>query len=606
MAKRTRTKGNRRKQAVAPGRRTRGSGKTLPPILPAQWLCFAAVAVLAVLHQASVVVEFRTVAGLHRWLMTYAEGFHRRGLVGTIYQFLVGDQPREAQIVLASRISEAGAYVWLLGAVGVFVLAATRIRNHALGWVAVAFAAFAFINPMWTTRAFDNGYLDWLVGMIVVAALAALAYRRPVLSGALVAAGIVAYWGTIFVWLPLGFLTMCLLGRDIAARDGRELSTGQRILAACRRRELFSLLLPVVAAVLSAILHDNDAAISELKRIGGQENIIRETFSDEWGVVARQIRALLDGWRTYLGLAVVYVFPPALCAGLWTWVMRRSGYSMFHRAWLDTAAAVLATIAPLSFLLVAFDLSRLMAWAYLAFIVVAVFWLRWARPTGDVRPAPIWRATLAPLVLAALFWTSPTIYAWVDMSHLIRCERFCFKEQTPQGRVLDLFRRHAIASPIWEFTAPGGLLPGSTGHNERDADSEVWRRVARTGRDQAGSVMNINIVLNDADAGATVRAPAQTQRAVIGGGPHRISITYRAEGTDTSNAETRFFIYDGTLAILHEVLRAPLPASQTEFAATITPPPELSGNLFRWEIVYDGSGVFELLQASFAKVGRAR
>ena len=51
------------------------------------------------------------------------------------------------------------------------MLAAARVRNHALGWAAVAFAALAFINPMWTTRAFDNGYLDWLVGIAVVARL---------------------------------------------------------------------------------------------------------------------------------------------------------------------------------------------------------------------------------------------------------------------------------------------------------------------------------------------------------------------------------------------------------------------------------------------------
>ena len=69
---------------------------------------------LAVLHLASVVVEFRLVAVLHRWLMTYAEGFHRRKLVGTVFQFLVGHQSREAQI--------------------------------KLGWAAVAFAAFAFHN----------------------------------------------------------------------------------------------------------------------------------------------------------------------------------------------------------------------------------------------------------------------------------------------------------------------------------------------------------------------------------------------------------------------------------------------------------------------------
>ena len=190
------------------------------------------------------------------------------------------------------------------------------------------------------------------------------------------------------------------------------------------------------------------------------------------------------------------------------------------------------------------------------------------------------------------------------MSRLVRCERFCFKERTPQGRALDLFRRRAIASPIREFGAPGGALAHTTGHNERNADGEAWRRVARAGRDQSGKVMVLDIAIDDSNPAVTVRAPAQTQRAIIGRGPHRISIAYRVEGTATANAETRFFIYDSTLSTLYEVLRAALPAAHTEFTATITPPPELEGNPFRWTIDYDGTGVFDLQQVSFVKVER--
>ena len=116
--------------------------------------------------------------------------------------------------------------------------------------------------------------------------------------------------------------------------------------------------------------------------------------------------------------------------------------------------------------------------------------------------------------------------------------------------------------------------------------------------------MEIDVVINDSDPAVTVRAPAQTQRAIIGRGPHRISISYRAEGAESANAETRFFIYGSTLSTLFEVYRAPLPVTQTEFAATITPPPELSGNPFRWMVHYHGAGVFELSQVSFAAAGQ--
>ena len=55
---------------------------------------------------------------------------------------------------------------------------------------------------------------------------------------------------------------------------------------------------------------------------------------------------------------------------------------------------------------------------------------------------------------------------------------------------------------------------------------------------------------------------------------------------------------------LFEGYRAPLPVAQTEFAATITPPPELSGNAFRWMIHYHGAGVFDLSEVSFAAAGQ--
>ena len=187
-----------------------------------QALCAAGIALLAATHLASIAVEFQAANGLHRWFMTYAEGFHRRGLVGTIFQFLVGHRPREAQIELASQVSDVATWLWLAATFGLFGLAAVRVRNRSVLWVALAFAAFALINPMWTTRIHDNGYLDWLSGLAVVGSLTAFICKRPVLSGTLVAVAVIGYWGTMFVWLPLGFLITCLLMRDALALPAGE------------------------------------------------------------------------------------------------------------------------------------------------------------------------------------------------------------------------------------------------------------------------------------------------------------------------------------------------------------------------------------------------
>lgn len=109
--------------------------------------------------------------------MTYAEGFHRRGLVGTIFQFLVGHWPREVRVEFASQISYTATWFWLAAVFGLFIFTAVRVRNRSVLWAALAFAAFALINPMWTTRIYDNGYLDWLSGLAVVGGLAAFIHK---------------------------------------------------------------------------------------------------------------------------------------------------------------------------------------------------------------------------------------------------------------------------------------------------------------------------------------------------------------------------------------------------------------------------------------------
>ena len=593
------------KRRMASEHQERHRGNETPGVRqwkPSSWgpvLCAGAVAAFGATHLASVASDFRSVAGLHRWLMTYAEGFHRRGLVGTVFQALAGHEPREGQVALASAVSTAGTWLWIAAAFVLMVFAAARTRSRALLGVALAYAAFAFVNPMWTTRAYDNGYLDWLAGFAVLGALAAFSYRRYVLSGAVVAVGIVAYWGTVFVWLPLAFLAACLQARDLMHREARS-PVLDRAIEARQGRRMFALLLPCAAALATALLHDNNAAVAELNRIGNQEHILRETFVELQDAMGRQADSLLQNWRAYLGIAAVYAVPPALCAALWTAVMRRFGRSLFQPAWLDTAVAVLATLTPLLFLLVAFDLSRLMAWTYFAFLVIAVFWLfeGSSGTESNVRPARVWPWTTVPVAFAAFFWTSPTIYAWADMGHLVPCERFCFKERTPQGDALDRFRRSAIASPVLEYTAAGGALQGTTGHIERGPDNR-WHRIAREWRDEPGNVMDIDVRLDAHAEGVTVRARGQANNAIIGSGAHRVSISYRASGVDTANAETRLTIYNSTFRGTREIFRVPLDPSSTEFGVTLTPPADLYGNPFRWEVRYNGKGVFDLRRVSF-------
>ena len=268
-----------------------------------------------------------------------------------------------------------------------------------------------------------------------------------------------------------------------------------------------------------------------------------------------------------------------------------------------------ATLAPVSFLLVAFDLSRLMAWSYLGFVVVAVFWLTLVRPAGATepvadassargrrgggrvrhvkagRPAPVWPWTAVPPVAGGpvldqsdhlcLGRHEPHDPVRAFLLQGADAPRPCPGpvpapcHRLPHPRVQCARRRPAArhraqrARRRQRAVAPGGArrprrARRGDGSQHRDRPCGPRRHRARSGTDEARDHRPRHAPDRDLLSGA-------------GRGQHQ-----RGD---------RFLIYDSTLSTLYEVLRAPLPAAQTEFAATVTPPPELAGNPFRWTIV---------------------
>lgn len=566
-----------------------------------EMLAVAGIAVLSWMQMYSVEYAFRTLAGLHRWMMTYAHGFHRRGLLGSIFQFFFGDLPVRAQIEIASGVSTFATYAWWLLALVLFFGVTLQLRDRRLRWCALAFGAAVFVNPMWPMRIFDNGYTDWLTGLAVFAALAAYAGKRPLLAGIVAAVGIVGYWGTVFVWLPLGLLIAVLLVRDACADDSDACSALQLLRKVCMSRGALAIYTPLAAAILSVVAHDNAAAVAELQRIGGQQHIIDQTFTPLGPRLAGQWHTYRDAWSPFLAVWTLYALPPLVLACCLVAAVRRCGRRLLPRAWMEYAVAAAAAQLPLTFLVPGFDWSRMMLWTYAGLFLCAVVWMRYARAVAGVPVKPVRAAAIAPLLFALFAFVTPVFYIWPDMNHEVHCRKFCALKHGPQTYLLDAYRRHFISSPIHVYESPGALTPA-----RRAMQNENGVRIVRQGRDAAGEVMSLEVVLNDNDEGVTVRAPRQTQRAVLGKGRYRLTIRYRSEGVSAPNATTQF-----NMALLPSwvrpgdgvVLRAALPPAQREFSTVISAPPGMAGNLFAWKIEYNGKGVFELHHASLRKLG---
>ncbi|MGR3914895.1 MAG: hypothetical protein OD918_10370, partial [Gammaproteobacteria bacterium] len=388
-------------------RRKRNKARTRPGASPPtagalaralEYAAAVAIGLLAFMHMASVAVALNVHSALHRWLMTYANGFHRRGLVGSVFQFFCGDMPRAAQISILSWVSWAATYLWLLAALALFFYVVFRLRDRAVRHIALAFGALLFINPMWTVRIHDNGYTDWLAGLAALCALAAFVFKRPVLSGVAACIGIVGYFGTLFVWLPLGFLIALLIARDVFdgdrggdrggagwRGDWRDMArdAARRLHAMLNHRNAPGVYLPLAAAALCALANDNAAALAELQRIGGQQAIIDQTFRSIGDAVGGNINRMLLAPDVLLAVWALYALPPLLASCCLVGALRLRGMRMFRAGAADCAAGAVATMLPLLFLLPAFDWSRLILWTYAGFFTFAVAYLACAQPPAE-------------------------------------------------------------------------------------------------------------------------------------------------------------------------------------------------------------------------------
>ena len=448
------------------------------------------------------------VAGLHRWLMTYAEGFHRRGLVGTVVPVpgrasLPGsaDRARLADIggrhlpvaVRGARAVRGGRRAGARARARLGCAGVRRVRVHQPHVDHAAPSTTAIRTGWWASWWWRRWRHSRAGGRCCPGR-----WWRPASSptGARSSSGC------------LGLLIVCLLLRD---RNGSQRGRcARRAGHSCRMPAAggFALLLPAATALLSALLHDNDAAIAELTRIGGQENIIRDLLRrmERGGAPGAGVATRLDdlsggggGVRRPSGAVRGALDRRPARPRLRAVPQRLAGCRGGGGG--DTGAAVVPAGGLRPVAADGVELPRVRrsrgvladpgASSSAAEPVPVASGARGQRDRGPARaasagrPAPVWPWTAAPLVLAALFWTSPTIYAWVDMSHLIRCERFCFKEQTP--RAVPWTGSGAVPSPPPSAStvlpaASCRTPPGTTSEPPTASRGAGWRAPAATRR----------------------------------------------------------------------------------------------------------------------------
>ena len=176
-------------------------------------------------------------------------------------------------------------------------------------------------------------------------------------------------------------------------------------------REASIIAAPILVTVLVLLAHSQDAAQAQMARAPLSDEVKRGMIVTQFG--QKPVGAFLNMLRTFsiypinAIVSALYFTPPAIVIiGLYAWLRALS-------LW-EVAIILLATIAPLSVLLVAWDLSRFLVWSNLAAILSVLLW------EDAIAPTTSCKLPLTPLLLfAGVLAVLPFVYAYFQMATVI-------------------------------------------------------------------------------------------------------------------------------------------------------------------------------------------
>jgi hypothetical protein len=340
------------------------------------------------------------ITGVQVWgepylVVNYSDGFIKRGLLGHFLSFFY----HRADL---NRLHAAGlALHWILSSFIIVFLAvwivdtSKQVGPPASRAIIGLFAVFA-TSQFLPTLALITCYLDvYLTTLLLIGAAAWISgvWWLAIVVGAI---GPIIHESFIFLWSTLAVI---IFGARL--RQGRVPTL----------REVSIIAAPIIVTVFVLLGHSQNAAQAQMARAPLSDMVKRNMIATQFG--QKPVGAFLNMLNTFslypvnFIVSALYFTPPAIVIiGVYAWLRALSLREM--------AIIILATIAPLSVLLVAWDLSRFLVWSNLAAILSVLLWEDATTPTTS-RKLP-----LTPLLLfAGLLAVLPFVYAYFPWAQVI-------------------------------------------------------------------------------------------------------------------------------------------------------------------------------------------
>lgn len=318
-------------------------------------------------------------------VVNYGDGLIRRGLPGEMLSWFV-----QQKDMIAVRAAANAAYIALQAILAAMLFAWVvcidlRRRDYLLFGLLGVFVASQFVP----TLAFDNTYLDVYLYILLIIAAVGFARSWPV---AIIAAGVVGpfiHESFVFCWLTLGIVVLW---------DG-PISLARLLLLCVPLASTAAIYLgsspgPITSQLMGSALSEEDKYHGLVWQFG-------QTAALDFDLMIVKLR------HYPLNVIIAFAFftlPAAILIAV---------YGVVRRRWLDTAVLAAAALAPLSILLLAWDLSRFLVGANF-FAFLAILYMETVRPA----PHTSWRAPVLCSLVVLVLIQVPFVYAFFEISSI--------------------------------------------------------------------------------------------------------------------------------------------------------------------------------------------
>lgn len=391
------------------------------------------------------------------YVINYGDGLIRRGLIGEIWSWFLpqGDLKAIRFIILA--------YYWPFVMVLILCLFAwvmtleLKRRDFLFSGLFAVFLTSQFVP----TLAYDVGFLDVFVFLLIVAATAALARHHYLIVAIAGAAGPFVHEGFLFYWLPL-----------LAVGLWEERSARRSIVLA----------LPLLSVVCIYLFASKEIAIAQMSAspLPGPDK--QEAIAQQFGQTPLTNFVMIAiKYRNYpvnvLAAFAFFTLPAFAIIAL---------YATARRQLAATAVLALSAIGPFLMLTIAWDLSRILA-ASVFTVLIATLYMETVRPA----PRATWQLPAVGAVLALVLVQVPFTYAYFEVAEVADVGPEAL-QTGPVGRLtrkaVALYSR-AIGPSTSERHGRDVLPTGSAWFVEEDIWRGAWIR--RPGTNEFDAVMTL-------------------------------------------------------------------------------------------------------------------